>query len=238
MTSSDAPIQAVVFDWDGTLMDSKFALLASYHQATTEVLGAPFPVDPADVEEIVQLRAKESFTIIAKGDQATFDKVAEAFGRAYAANAETTQPFPGTMETLERLRELGVKIGIATSKARSRMDLEGERTGINALVDFAITGDDVTDAKPHPEAVTSSIAGLGADPARTLYVGDGPNDVIAGRDAGAITGGVTFGFHPDEMRAERPDHVIDTPGTLVELARPGAGAVLVAPLDIPDGTTE
>jgi HAD superfamily hydrolase (TIGR01509 family) len=220
MTTATDAIQAVVFDWDGTLMDSKSALLASYHQATTEVLGEAFPVEEADIDEIVQLRAKESFSIISKGDPELFAQIAEAFQRAYAANAQTTQPFPGTMEMLETLRAQGVKIGIATSKARARMDLEGERTGINALVDFAITGDDVTHAKPHPEAVSSSIAGLGADPKRTLYVGDGPNDVIAGRDAGAITVGVTFGFHPAEMRDEHPDHVIETPAALVALARP------------------
>lgn len=221
MSTAQATIQAVVFDWDGTLMDSKAALLASYHQATTEVLGTPFPVEHDDVEEIVQLRAKESFSIIARGDAEVYDKIAEAFHRAYKENAETTQPFPGTLEMLNDLKAAGVKIGIATSKARMRMDLEGVRTGINDLVDFAITGDDVTNAKPHPEAVASSIEGLGCEPARTLYVGDGPNDVIAGRDAGAITVGVSFGFHPAEMRDEHPDHVIDTPGELVELARRG-----------------
>lgn len=220
MTTAQATIQAVVFDWDGTLMDSKSALLASYHEATTAVLGAPFPVEHEDVEQIVQLRAKESFSIIAKGDQAVYDQVAEAFHEAYKANAEKTQPFPGTMEMLRALREAGVKIGIATSKARMRMDLEGVRTGINDLVDFAITGDDVTNAKPDPEAVASAIEGLGVDPARTLYVGDGPNDVIAGRGANAITVGVSFGFHPAEMREEHPDHVVDTPGEIVTLARP------------------
>jgi len=220
MTTAQATIQAVVFDWDGTLMDSKSALIASYHQATIEVLGEPFPTRHEDIEQIVQLRAKESFSIIAKGDEELYDKVAAAFHEAYKANAETTQPFPGTMEMLRELKAQGVKIGIATSKARMRMDLEGVRTGINDLVDFAITGDDVTNAKPHPEAVASSIQGLGCDPARTLYVGDGPNDVIAGKGAGAITVGVSFGFHPVEMRDEGPDHVIDDPAELVRLARP------------------
>jgi HAD superfamily hydrolase (TIGR01509 family) len=218
------PIEAAIFDWDGTLMDSKAALLASYHEATTEVLGEPFPVDPADVEQIVQLRAKESFSIIAKGDEELFERVADAFHRAYRANAETTQPFPGTLETLRELKGLGVKIGIATSKARARMDLEGERTGINALVDAAVTGDDVTHAKPDPEAVAEAIKALGVEPGRALYVGDGPNDIIAGRGAGAVVVGVTFGFHPDEMRAERPDHVIDEPAQLLDLVRERAGA--------------
>ena len=217
--ADNGPIEAAVFDWDGTLMDSKGALLASYHEATNEVLGHPFPVDPADVEKIVQLRAKESFSIIANGDQELFDKIADAFHRAYKANADTTQPFPGTLETLAELKRLGVKIGIATSKARMRMDLEGVRTGINDLVDAAITGDDVTNAKPDPEAVAEAIKVLGVEPSRALYVGDGPNDIIAGRGAGAVTVGVTFGFHPEEMRAESPDHVIDDPAQLLDLVR-------------------
>ncbi|MTD46381.1 HAD-IA family hydrolase [Conexibacter sp. W3-3-2] len=220
MTTAQATIQAVVFDWDGTLMDSKAALLASYHEATTKVLGEPFPVEHADIEQIVQLRALESFTIIARGDQEVYDRVAEAFHDAYRRNAQTTQPFPGTMEMLRALKDAGLKIGIATSKARARMDLEGVRTGINDLVDFSVTGDDVQDAKPAPEAVARAIAGLGVEPGRTLYVGDGPNDVIAGKGASAITVGVSFGFHPAEMREEHPDHVVDTPGEIVALARP------------------
>lgn len=217
--ADDGPIEAVVFDWDGTLMDSKQALLASYHETTTEVLGRAFPVEPADVDQIIQLRAQESFAIIADGDAGLATRLAEVFHGAYKRNQEHTEPFPGTLEALAGLRELGVRVGVATSKARIRMELEAERTGIGELVEISITGDEVALAKPDPECVREAIERLGVDPARTLYVGDGPNDIRAARGAGAIAVGVSYGFHPDELRAERPDHVIDHPSELLEIVR-------------------
>lgn len=221
--SGASRVEAVVFDWDGTLIDSKEALIATYHEATAEVLGQPYPTEEADIQKIVQLRGKESFDLIAKGDADLAERIAAAFHRAYKEKQAATQPFPGTVEALGRLRAGGVRIGVATSKARVRVDLEGGRTGLAALVDAIVSGDDVERAKPDPEAVVKAIELLGADPAATLYVGDGPNDVRAARGAGAIAVGVSYGFHPDEVRAERPDHLIDHPSELVELA--GVGAV-------------
>ncbi len=212
------PIEAVVFDWDGTLVDSKRALVASFQETTREVLGEPFPTEPADVERLIQVRGQEAFAEIAAGDDELYGRIESVFHRVYVEQQREIRPFPGAIETLRRLRDAGQAIGIATSKARIRLDLEAERTGIGELLDVSISGDEVKAAKPDPESVTEAIRRLGADPAATLYVGDGPNDVIAARGAGAITVAVSFGFHPEEARAAGPDHVIDELSELVELA--------------------
>lgn len=211
-------IEAVVFDWDGTLVDSKRALLASFQETTTEVLGAPFPTEPADVERIVQVRGQEAFAEIAAGDRAVYERIETVFHRVYVERMETIEPFPEVLATIERLRAAGHKIGVATSKSRARLDLEAERTGLGGLIDVSISGDEVELAKPDPESVREAIRRLGADPAATLFVGDGPNDVRAARGAGAIAVGVSFGFHPDEVRDERPDHLIDSFPELLEIA--------------------
>jgi phosphoglycolate phosphatase/pyrophosphatase PpaX len=211
-------VEAVIFDWDGTLMDSKEAILATYRATTTELLGKPFPTEPDDVHRIIQLRAKESFDQIAGGDPVLTEKIATIFQREYGVMQERTQPFPGIAETLASLRDAGIKLGVATSKARTRTELEGKRTGLLDYFDVIVTGDDVERAKPDPESVARAIAELGVAAAAAVYVGDGPNDVIAGRGAGAITVGVSFGFHPDELAAEAPDHVIDHPSELLGLA--------------------
>ncbi|MGE5407901.1 MAG: HAD family hydrolase [Syntrophothermus sp.] len=217
-TSAEQPIEAVVFDWDGTLVDSKRALIASFRETTAEVIGEPFPTAPEDVERMIQVRGREAFEEIAGGDPDLLERIEEVFHRVYVARQTTIQPFPGALETLARLRGAGHRLGVATSKARIRLDLEAERTGIGALIDVSISGDEVEAAKPDPEQVAAAIAALGADPARTLYVGDGPNDVLAGRGAGAVTVAVTFGFHPEEARAAAPDHVVDSLPELIGLA--------------------
>jgi HAD superfamily hydrolase (TIGR01509 family) len=213
-------IEAVVFDWDGTLVDSKTALVASFQMTTEEVLGSPFPTEHEDVERIVQVRGQEAFAEIAAGDSELYERIETVFHRVYVEQMEAIQPFPGVLETIVALRAAGQGIGVATSKSRARLDLEAERTGIGELLDVSISGDEVKLAKPDPESVAASIRRLGVDPAATLFVGDGPNDIRAGRDAGAVTVAVSFGFHPDEARAEAPDHVIDEFGQLLELAGP------------------
>jgi HAD superfamily hydrolase (TIGR01549 family) len=222
--SDQAPIEAVVFDWDGTLVDSKRALVASFQETTTELLGAPFLVEEPDIERLVQVRGQEAFEEIAGGDRDLYERIEEVFHRVYVEQQKTIGAFPGAVETIERLRAAGQKIGVATSKARIRLDLEAERTGIGPLLDVSISGDEVKVAKPDPESVIEAIRRLGASPAATLYVGDGPNDIIAARGADAIAVAVTFGFHPDEARAENPDHVIDDLAELIELAGTAPGA--------------
>jgi phosphoglycolate phosphatase-like HAD superfamily hydrolase len=101
------------------------------------------------------------------------------------------------------------------------MELDAERTGLGRYVDVAVTGDDVELAKPDPASVVAAIAALGVSPREALYVGDGPNDVRAGRGAGARTVGVAYGFHPAEMRAERPDTVVERPLDVLALVTPG-----------------
>ncbi len=222
-TNAEPPIEAVVFDWDGTLVDSKRALVASFQETTAEVLGEPFPTAHEDIERMVQIRGQEAFAEIAGGDRELYERIEEVFHRVYVAQQTTIQPFPGALETLARLRGAGHRLGVATSKARKRLDLEAERTGIGALLDVSVSGDEVAVAKPDPEQVVAAIAALGVDPARTLYVGDGPNDVLAGRGAGAITVAVAFGFHPEEARAAGPDHVVDSLPELIDLAGVAAG---------------
>lgn len=212
-------IEAVVFDWDGTLVDSKRVLVASFQETTREVLGSPFPTEHEDVERIVQVRGQEAFAEIAGEDRDLYARIEAVFHRVYVEQMEAIEPFSGVLETIAALRAAGLRTGVATSKSRARLDLEAARTGIGALLDVSVSGDEVKLAKPDPESVAAAIRALGVDPAATLYVGDGPNDVRAGRDAGAITVAVSFGFHPDEARAERPDHVIDEFSQLLALTR-------------------
>jgi HAD superfamily hydrolase (TIGR01509 family) len=218
------PIEAVVFDWDGTLMDSKASIVDSYHEVTEKLLGRRFPVEPDDIDHIIQLRGQDAFAIIAGGDAELQARIAEEFHAAYKRNQQRAEVFPGTLETIRELHDRGVKIGIATSKARARLEIDASRSGIDEYIDASVTGDEVSAAKPDPEAVARAIEALAVDPAHVLYVGDGPNDIIAGRGAGATAVGVSYGFHPAEMRDARPDHVIEHPSELLGLVEERAPA--------------
>ncbi|MBF6619234.1 MAG: HAD family hydrolase [Patulibacter sp.] len=210
------PIEAVLFDWDGTLMNTKDALLQTYRDVSAQLYGDIDPWDPDEMNEVLQLRAREAFLIVAGGDEERAARVAELFGDAYAVNQESAEAFPGVADGLRRLAALGVRLGVATSKARSRFEADAERAGVRDLLEVAVTGDDVQQAKPAPEPVTAAVDALGLEASRCAYVGDGPNDVLASRAAGTVTIGVEYGFHPDEMRAAGPDLTVTDFAALVD----------------------
>ena len=212
-------IEAVMFDMDGTLLDSWEALLGAYHDATTEVLGAPTPVERAEVDELIQLSARDAFPRLAGGDPELAKRIQVAFGESYRSRSEQIALYDGVAETLHMLRDQGLKLGIATSKSRVRLDRDLEQTGIAELLDATICGDEVPAAKPDPSPIHAIMELLGVEPAAALYVGDGANDVMAAQRAGVEAVGAGYGFHPQACRAAGPEHWIDDP-----LALPGVVA--------------
>lgn len=210
-----------MFDMDGTLLDSWQALLGAYQDATTQVLGAPFPVERDDIDHLIQLRARDAFPALAGGDPALAGRIEAAFGESYRSRAAQIRLYDGVGEMLQTLRDAGLRLGIATSKSRVRLDRDLRQTGIDALIDATICGDEVPVAKPDPAPIFAIMRLLDVEPAGALYVGDGVNDVQAAHSAGVRAVGAGYGFHPGSCRAAGPEHWIDHP-----LALPGIVAAL------------
>ncbi len=219
-----APVEAVMFDMDGTLVNSRSALERSYHDASTEILGEPRPTDPEEMEEILKLRGSEAFPRIVGDDPETLARFRTVFQAAYATHSAEAEGFPGLVDGLERLTALGVRLGIATSKARARLDLDLERLGIVDFFAFTVSGDEVPSGKPAPDPIYAVAAGLDVAIENGLYVGDGENDIIAAHAAGMRAVGVAFGFHPDACRAENPEYFVDSYAELADVVASLRGA--------------
>lgn len=203
-----------MFDMDGTLLDSWEALLGAYHDATAQVLGAPFPVERAEIDRLIQLRARDAFPELAGGDLALAAQIEAAFGASYRSRAARIPLYDGVLEMLAELHAQGLKLGIATSKSRVRLDSDLHVTGIAGLIDATVCGDEVPAAKPDPAPLHALMAKLSVEPARALFVGDGANDVLAAHAAGVTAAGVGYGFHPDACRAAEPELWIERPREL------------------------
>lgn len=201
-------IKAVLFDWDGTILDNREVIMSSYRAASTEVLGYPIPATPQDEARIIRLRGQESFGSMSD-DPAVVERVAAAYHKHYLGFAETLgKPFQDAKETLARLNELGFLVGVVTSKARMRWEGDLARYGLAGLFTVSVTGDEAREAKPHPGPVLSALEQLRLAPGEVIFAGDGPQDVAAGRAAGVITVGCRYGFHPDEIDDADADYVI------------------------------
>jgi phosphoglycolate phosphatase len=217
-------IKAVMFDMDGTLLDSWDALLGAYQDATMRVLGAPFPVERDDIDHLIQLRARDAFPLLAGGDPELAKRIEAAFGESYRTRTGQIRLYDGVPEMLRALREQDVKLGIATSKSRVRLNLDLELTAIAELIDATICGDEVTIAKPDPAPILAVMELLGVEPAASLYVGDGANDVMAAQRAGVQAVGAGYGFHPRACRAAGPEHWIEEPPDLPRIVATVNGA--------------
>lgn len=202
-------LKAVLFDWDGTLMNSRQAILASYRDATSELLGEAFPVTPEDIALVTPMRAQQSFGMLSENPEMV-ERLIAAYHAAYLENSQETRAYEGTADVLDALLDRGLRIGVVTSKGRDRVESDAERSGIQDYFEVYVTGDETAEAKPHPGPVIEGLKAMEVTASEALYVGDGPQDVIAGRSAGAITVAASYGFHTmDEIEPESPDHIID-----------------------------
>ncbi|MEA2312749.1 MAG: phosphoglycolate phosphatase [Solirubrobacteraceae bacterium] len=214
-----------MFDMDGTLLDSWQALLGAYQDATTQVLGAPSPTERDEIDHLIQLSARDAFPALAGGDPELAKRIQTAFGESYRSRSDQIKLYDGVEEMLRALRARGLKLGIATSKSRVRLDRDLAQTGIAALMDATICGDEVPAAKPDPAPILAIMEVLAVAPAASLYVGDGANDVMAAHGAGVEAVGAGYGFHPRACREAGPEHWIEEPlalpGIVAAMDRPG-----------------
>jgi len=198
----------VLFDLDGTIVDSGWIILASYRHATTTVLGRDYPdevllarVGAGDLEE--QMR---------EFDAGKADELARAYREFYAPLHSELQAFPGMLELLRQLDEEGRTLGIVSAKRHDIVQLALDALGFGDTLDIVVGSDEAPRGKPHPDQILLALERLGADPDETAYVGDAPFDVAAAKAAAVHAVGVTWGgIHSRErMEAERPDAVVDT----------------------------
>jgi pyrophosphatase PpaX len=208
--------RTVLFDLDGTLIDSVELIIASHRHATQEVLGAALP-DPV-------LRAGIGTPLVAQMrsfDEARAQELVDAY-RAHnrRAHDDYVRAYDGVLDVVEALRAAGVAVGVVTSKALEAMRMAYRVTGLEPLLDVVVTSDDSERHKPEPDPILIALERLGADAAGACYVGDSPYDLQAAHAAGVDAVAVTWGaFDEETLRAERPTAVADTPSALLDILR-------------------
>ncbi|MFL5942316.1 MAG: HAD family hydrolase [Gaiellaceae bacterium] len=197
----------VLFDLDGTVVDSGAIILASMRHATREVLGR----DYSD-EELLQ-------AVGGPGLEAQMSALApehvERLVDVYRAHNEPLhddlEACVGMEDVLVRLRGEGRRLGIVTAKRRTTVELAFDRVPLGHLFETIVGGDETERHKPDPEPLLLAAERLGADPAGTAYVGDSPFDVRAAKAAGMFAVAVTWGRIHERARleAEEPDAIVD-----------------------------
>jgi phosphoglycolate phosphatase len=205
----------VVFDMDGTLIDSQAAILEAMAGAFAAA-GRVAPPD-ADVLAVVGLSLPEAMAALAPALAAAETARIAGFyrdrfvaRRAAGGPASAAPLYPGARAALERLAATpATLLGVATGKARPGLDHALASHGLGGLFVTTQTAD-AHPSKPHPSMLRAALAETGCEPARAVMVGDTEFDVAMGRAAGVATVGVAWGYHPRErLVAAGADVVID-----------------------------
>ncbi|MBM9466558.1 HAD family hydrolase [Nakamurella leprariae] len=212
--------RGVLFDLDGTLIDSGRAIVAAYRHAFEHGRGVPLPAPLEDPHVLMAPRPHEIFTTWSDGDA---DELVALYSEHYLDTAHRqVVAYPAAVRTLEELDRRGVVTGIVTNKSRSRMLLDLEWVGIDtSLLRCIITADDSVERKPDPTPVLLGLSRAGLVPESSWYVGDGPQDVLAGRAAGVRTAGAGYGYYgAAALEPHRPDLMLDGPEDVLSVLSP------------------
>ncbi len=220
-----AELDTYLFDLDGTLIDSIELILASYRH-TFRVHGKPLPPDEAWIVGIgtplrTQLRA---FT----QDPLEIETLLATYREYNLANHDRmVRAFPGVRETLDHLAARGTALGVVTSKLSEGVRRGLEVSGLTDYFDVLVSADDVTNAKPHPEPVFKALELMHRTPERTVFIGDSPHDLAAGRAAGVRTAAALWGaFSRSQLQPLDPDYWLTEPPEMATFAfvPPGSDA--------------
>jgi phosphoglycolate phosphatase len=215
MAAGSSRIEAVLFDLDGTLIDSAPDLLAALDHVRSG-LGLP-GADHSRLREYVTRGAAgllEAGLGDGPGDAVDREVLRDRLLDYYAENCWVrSEIFAGIEPLLDALEDRGVALGIVTNKVSRFADPVVERAGWSTRFGALITGDRVTRPKPDPEGLLAACARLEAAPERTLFVGDDLRDVQAGRSAGMPTVVAAWGYLPagEDGGGWRADGIIRHP---------------------------
>lgn len=191
------PFDLIVFDWDGTLMDSAAKIVRCFQCAARD-LGLPPPPDHA-IRNIIGLGLRESLDLLVpEADDATRRALVECYRRHFM-HLDTTESvlFPGVVDGLHALSAGGYRLAIATGKSRRGLDRVLRETAVSRYFCATRCADEAC-SKPHPQMLHDILGRTGVAPGRALMVGDTTYDLQMAAAAGMAGLGVSYGAHERE----------------------------------------
>jgi pyrophosphatase PpaX len=204
----------VLFDLDGTVVDSGAMILASFRYATKTVLDRD--VSDAELLATVGTPLREQMRLI---DAERADELVDVYRAHNVPLHEELEACDGMLDVLSRLSDEGRRLGIVTAKRGTTVELAFAVLPLKDYFDVVVTVDDAERHKPAPDPLFVALDRLEARAEEAAYVGDSPFDVAAAKAAGVFAVAVTWGgiHSEDALRAEDPDAIVSTPEELLDV---------------------
>jgi len=206
LSTGDLPreIRLIVFDWDGTLMDSE-AQIVSCLRAVLHDLSLE-PLNDATLRNVIGLGLREAVDTLVPGRDEEFHQAFITRYREHWFNSGESSLFSGVVDMLDAFRRQQLLLGVATGKSRRGLDRVLGETGLASCFDATRCADEAP-SKPHPQMLLDLMDQLGVTPAQTVMVGDTEYDMEMATNAGVAKIAVTTGVH-SEQRLNRHDPLV------------------------------
>ncbi|MFC5471449.1 pyrophosphatase PpaX [Cohnella suwonensis] len=206
MPTNKRNITTVLFDLDGTIIDTNELIIQSFFYALKGIVPESFGREHI-IPSMGQPLTDQLQQFSGQEDVATLTQSYREYN--HLKHDEMVALFPGVADAVARLHSAGLKLGIVTTKMRSTTLRALELLGLLKYMDTIVTLDDVTHAKPHPEPVAKAIEALEAVPGQTLMVGDSSVDIKSAIAAGAIPVGVAWSLKgADNLYEAGAEHML------------------------------
>lgn len=190
----------IVFDWDGTLMDSTATIITSM-QAAARDLGLPVP-DKKSASYVIGLGLQDAMqAVLPDLDPVHYPRMVERYRHHYLSQDQSLLLFDGAKALLEDLAQQGYFLAVATGKSRVGLNRAMNVSGVTSLFDATRCADE-TFSKPNPAMLQELTRELGQEMGRTLMIGDTTHDLLMASNAGAAAVAVHYGAHPAAELAE------------------------------------
>ena len=217
--------RAVLFDLDGTLIDTTDLILRCFSHSwravhglehSREALIATFGIP---LREAMRRLLAQSDGSAIRDEGVLIDRLLAEYRSFNVANHDViARPFDGTRQVIEELRRRGYRIGVVTSKGRDLAMRGLKLCALDELLDTDVCLEDTDVHKPAPEPILAALARLNLRPEEAAYVGDSCHDIVAGRRAGVVTVAALWGPMPRaDLECERPDRLAETVTDLLEI---------------------
>jgi phosphoglycolate phosphatase len=219
MTAASGTIRAVLFDLDGTLLDTAPDMVAVLHRVQAEEGRTPLPYPFARryVSHGVLGLLRAAFGELEAGQRARLQR---RYLEAYAARlAVETTLFDGMAAVLGQLEAARIPWGVVTNKPGHLTEPLLRQLGLRTRCACVVSGDTVAERKPHPEPLLHALRLIPAPPHDAVYVGDAQRDIAAGRAAGLRTIAALYGYIPpeDDPAGWGADHDVASPAELLPI---------------------
>ena len=207
-------INTVLFDLDGTLINTNELIISSF----LHTLNTYYP-NQYKREDVLPFIGPSLHDTFSKIDESKVEEMITSYRKFnHDHHDELVEEYETVYETVRELKKQGYKVGIVTTKARQTVEMGLKLSKLDEFFDVVVTIDDVEHVKPHPEPLQKALELLDAKPEEALMVGDNHHDIVGGQNAGTKTAAVSWTLKGRAyLEAYKPDFMLDKMSDLLSI---------------------